>query len=69
VVTIKAADKEIFEDELQSIAFTQVGTVTKKELIINNEGWKDISYWKDLYDSAIEKYLKGHQSEQALTAL
>ncbi len=34
----------------------ELGTVTDKEIRINGYQWRDVSYWKELYESALEKY-------------
>ena len=36
---------------------TVLGTVTKSHIRINGEDWSDITTWKNLYDTAIEKIL------------
>jgi phosphoribosylformylglycinamidine synthase len=51
------------------VAFTFLGNVTTGEIKINNEGWGNISDWKNKYDNAIGNLLAGHESEHALAAL
>ncbi|MEO6070688.1 MAG: phosphoribosylformylglycinamidine synthase subunit PurL [Chitinophagaceae bacterium] len=69
VVSIKKEAQEQFENELVLIPFQKIGTVAHKEFIIDEEGWGEVSVWQNLYEGAIEKWLKGHESEEALTSL
>jgi hypothetical protein len=44
-------------EKLLSIPFEKLGTVTKEEIIINDENWGSIADWKNKYDNSIENYL------------
>ncbi|HEY0040957.1 MAG TPA: AIR synthase-related protein, partial [Flavisolibacter sp.] len=59
IVTIKPGHVETFEADLRkrNISFTALGSVTSQEITINGESWGDITDWKELYDTAIEKHL------------
>jgi phosphoribosylformylglycinamidine synthase len=70
IVTIKASEAESFEKGLREtgLSFHSLGTVTDGEVKINGESWGEITEWKELYDTAIEKHLiKELDSEGALS--
>ncbi|RYZ28566.1 MAG: phosphoribosylformylglycinamidine synthase subunit PurL, partial [Chitinophagaceae bacterium] len=72
IVTAKNENIAAFEESLRQsgVAFTALGTVTSGEITINGESWGEISDWKELYDTAIEKYLvKELDSEGALSMI
>ena len=56
VVTVNVDKINEFEN-LLSIPFEKLGTVTKEEIIINDENWGSIADWKNKYDNSIENYL------------
>ncbi len=56
--TKKNAESLKQKAQLNNIAFTELGLVTKNEINVNNEDWGSISDWKNKYDTAIEKLLK-----------
>jgi phosphoribosylformylglycinamidine synthase len=39
--------------------FTILGAVTENSISIDDSHWQDIAFWKNLYDTAIEKYMSG----------
>jgi len=39
--------------------FTVIGEVTENKIMIDHNHWGAIEYWKNLYDTAIEKYMSG----------
>jgi phosphoribosylformylglycinamidine synthase len=57
VVSVKPDLKESFEHRLHDFPFMNIGTVTRSEILIDEENWSPINFWKELYDTAIEKYL------------
>jgi phosphoribosylformylglycinamidine synthase len=70
VVSVGAAQKDAFEQLVGNIPFKAIGTVTNGAVRIDGEDWNSINHWKDLYLTAIEKYLtKELESEGALTML
>jgi phosphoribosylformylglycinamidine synthase len=72
IVTIKDGNIASFEESLRKSGtpFTALGTVTTGEITINGESWGEISEWKELYDTAIEKHLvKELDSEGALSMI
>ena len=71
VVSVNAGDEESFVNILQKkgVAFSTLGNVTAKDIILDNQNWGSIVNWKDKYDNAISNLLKGHESEEALSAL
>jgi phosphoribosylformylglycinamidine synthase subunit PurL len=72
IVTAKDENIAAFEENLRQsgVAFTALGTVTSGEITINGESWREISDWKEVYDTAIEKHLvKELDSEGALSMI
>jgi phosphoribosylformylglycinamidine synthase II len=61
VVSVTAKGLAALEASLQSAnaAYTIIGEVTKANLSVAEEDWGTIDSWKDKYDTAIEKILKG----------
>ncbi len=43
--------------------FEKIGTVTNGNVEVDNKKWGNISYWKEKYDTAIEKYFKNYLPE------
>lgn len=71
VVSVKENNRAAFEKELTATgcAFSQLGTVTEGEVRVNGEGWNNIGYWKNLYDTALENVIGGGVAEEALSAI
>ena len=71
VISASPENKSQIESFLKekSISFEVLGTVTGNEIIIDNNKWGTIAYWKEKYDNAIQNLLAGHESEHALSAL
>jgi phosphoribosylformylglycinamidine synthase II len=40
--------------------FTVLGEVTESKILIDGNHWGEMGYWKNLYDTAIEKYMAGN---------
>jgi phosphoribosylformylglycinamidine synthase II len=59
VVSVSSDKLEQLKTEAKNanISFTELGIVTNGEIKINHTNWQDISYWKEKYDTAIEKLL------------
>ena len=70
-VSVKPSDEAAIVAYLKksAIAFSALGKVTQKNIEIDNQNWGSISRWKNKYDNAIGNLLKGHESEEALSAL
>ena len=69
IVTVSAGQQSAFESALGTQAFTNLGIVTPGELVIDGDNWGTIGFWKEKYDTAIEKLLAGHAAEHAMTTL
>ena len=41
----------------------EIPSINFKAVEIDDEKWKDIAYWKEKYDTAIEKYFKNYLPE------
>ncbi|MDB5222906.1 MAG: purL [Chitinophagaceae bacterium] len=63
VVTISKEKINEFEKFMENKPFEKLGIVTNSDVEINGENWQNISYWKDKYDTAIEKYFKNYLPE------
>jgi phosphoribosylformylglycinamidine synthase II len=49
------------------INYYSLGTTTQGEIVIDNKSWGDVQWWKELYDTAVEKHLSRElESEGAL---
>lgn len=71
VVSVKESNRAAFEKEMTAsgCAFSQLGTVTEGDVRVNGEGWNNIGYWKNLYDTALENVIGGGVAEDALGAI
>jgi len=60
VVSVSKGDLAGLETTLKSLdaSYSVIGEVTASEVSIGNSDWGSINTWKDLYDTAIEKYLQ-----------
>jgi phosphoribosylformylglycinamidine synthase len=58
VVSVKNGQTELFEKAMLGIAFEKIGTVTGGEISVDGKPWNNIAYYKELYDTAIEKRLQ-----------
>jgi len=70
VVTAREADVARLESVLKGFSYRRLGTVTGGAVVVDDAEWKEISHWKTLYDTAIERTLgKALESEGALGML
>ena len=71
VISANAQQAQAIESLITTVggSFEKLGTVTSGDIIIDQDNWGTILGWKEKYDNAIGNLLKGHQSEQALSAL
>ncbi len=60
VVSVNPQNAKAVEQYLttQNFPFQPLGTTVKNHLTINQQDWKDVSSWKDLYDEVLEKLLQ-----------
>ncbi len=63
VVSITPDKIKDFEASLKNISYEKLGVVTGGEIVIDKEEWNNIFYWKESYDTAIEKYFKNYLPE------
>lgn len=60
VVTVSREMKQDFENAIEGYHYMQIGTVTNDGNIkVGGDNWGNITEWKDLYDTAIEKLVEG----------
>jgi phosphoribosylformylglycinamidine synthase len=59
VVTVSKGSEPALLDKLskQNVPFAALGTVTGKEVVVNNENWGSVMSWKSRYDDAITNLL------------
>ena len=71
VVSVSEGGKHAFTDFMKTmnVPFSELGTVTANEIIIDNENWGRINEWKEKYDNAITNLLKANEAGSALTAI
>lgn len=69
VVSVKPDQKAAFEAALGTAPFRLLGTVTNGDIRVDGENWGSVGEWQNQYDTVIEKFLAGHESEHALIAL
>lgn len=69
VITVAPANFEKFEDLIKGFPHHEIGIVSVGKLDIDGEDWGDIKEWKELYNTAIEKYLQKTGSEAALSMI
>jgi phosphoribosylformylglycinamidine synthase len=60
VVSVKAAEENNFISAMQKFrtVFSRLGTVTEKDISIDNESWDTITDWQNKYDNAIGNAMK-----------
>ncbi len=70
LVSVRPDKIEQFKKTLNPFPYILIGKVTSGGVVVDEEAWGDIGYWKELYDTAIEKQLsKNVVSEGALGQL
>jgi phosphoribosylformylglycinamidine synthase len=71
LVSVKPDMLSAVEETLASYGqlYEMVGEVTDGAVWVDGEQWGFIGGWKDRYDTSIEKLLKGHEGEDALSSL
>ena len=69
VVSVRAGNLSKFKKILGSHPYEELGTVTAGSIEVDGQDWGLILAWKEMYDTAIENLLAGHESEHALSAL
>ncbi len=65
VVSVRKDTQAAFESHIQKsgVPFIIAGEVTNGIFDVNDESWGSVDTWKDLYDTAIEKYLNHYLPE------
>ena len=63
VVSVSGEKLDAFVSFLadSDVEFTNLGEVTKGELKIDGENFETVTYFKNLYDNAIEEIMEVHQ--------
>ena len=65
VVSVSKESNVAFENFMLSknVPFVMAGEVTNGGIEINGQNWGAIGFWKELYDTAIEKHLNHYLPE------
>ncbi|HUS03060.1 MAG TPA: phosphoribosylformylglycinamidine synthase subunit PurL [Chitinophagaceae bacterium] len=63
VVSVSKEKINEFESSIGNMPFEKLGIVTNGSVEIDGENWGNISYWKDKYDTSIERYFKNYLPE------
>lgn len=71
VVSVPAAGREAFSSFMETflVPFSELGTVTSGEVVINGNSWGAVSKWKHDYENAIADLLQSEAELQALDAI
>ncbi|MFN5335095.1 MAG: phosphoribosylformylglycinamidine synthase subunit PurL [Bacteroidota bacterium] len=62
VVSVDPEKLKEFQSDCGNHPFTILGSVTESIIKVDGGHWRDINYWKNLYDTSIEKYMSVHSS-------
>lgn len=68
VVTVALENVNAFEAALK-IPFEKIGVVSSGEMVVDGDFWGTIDWWKEAYDTAIEKYLAKEGAGSALSSI
>jgi len=69
LVSVLLEDAAEFEVFLKDFPIEKIGVVTAGELVVDGEFWGSIDWWKEKYDTAIEKYLAKEEAGSALSSI
>jgi phosphoribosylformylglycinamidine synthase subunit PurL len=69
IVTVPVGMLAGFEAAIGSFPCEKIGVVSGGEVVVDGEFWGSIDWWKETYDSAIEKYLSKEQAGSALSSI
>jgi phosphoribosylformylglycinamidine synthase len=69
VVTVNPSSIELFEKTIADFPHERLGIVTSGEMLIDEDFWGTIDWWKEEYDTAIEKYLAKEEAGAALSSI
>ena len=69
VVTVQPSSIELFEKTIADFPHERLGIVTSGEMLVDEDFWGTIDWWKEEYDTAIEKYLSKEEAGAALISI
>jgi phosphoribosylformylglycinamidine synthase len=69
VVSVQPEKQKIFESQLHTFPYLHIGRVINGEIIIDGQDWNYITYWKELYNTAIEKHLTRELTSEAALSM
>ena len=69
IVTVKPSSIELFEKTIENFPHERLGIVTSGEMLVDEDFWGTIDWWKEEYDTAIEKYLAKEEAGAALSSI
>jgi phosphoribosylformylglycinamidine synthase subunit PurL len=69
IVTVKESRVAEFKQRVGNHPLEKLGVVTEGEVLVDGRHWGHIKEWRNKYDEAIGRVLKGHESEEALVMI
>jgi phosphoribosylformylglycinamidine synthase subunit PurL len=69
VVTVAASAVPAFKKLAGDLPCELIGVVTSGEMLVDDDFWGTIDWWKDEYDTAIENYLSKESAGSALVSI
>jgi len=69
IVTVALEDVKRFELLLNDFPYEKIGVVTSGELVVDGDFWGTIDWWKDEYETSIEKFLSKEEAGAALSSI
>jgi phosphoribosylformylglycinamidine synthase len=69
IITVSPNCVPEFEKILSGFPHEKLGVVTSGEMLINDDFWGTIDWWKEEYDTAIENYLSKEEAGAALSSI
>ena len=69
VISVSASGVAAFKKWIGDFPCEMIGVVTSGEMLVDNDFWGTIDWWKDEYDTAIENYLSKESAGSALISI
>ncbi len=69
IVTVSSSKAAAFKKIVGNFPCEKIGVVTSGELLVDDDFWGTIDWWKDEYDMAIENFLSKESAGSALVSI